>query len=267
MRNALLFRIAFACAFCVWGASRSLAHDTWVQTNTNFIRVGDAVHVDLMLGNHGNEHRDFKLASKVGLKGATLEIVAPGGRRYDVAPQLIDTGYTPSEGFWSAPFVGAEPGLYMVAHTLDGVYHNSRGVKSAKTFFAVSKSLDRPAFENTGFDRPLGHALELVPLESPVAPMGPGQPIRVRALYEGEPMGGVRVSFIPRGIELAPGLDETYERTTDVDGTAEFTPKQANYYLIVVHHTEPEQKGDGYNETKYSATLTVFVPQLCPCCE
>ena len=41
------------------------AHDTWVQTNTPLIRVGDAVHIDLMLGNHGNDHRDFKLASKV----------------------------------------------------------------------------------------------------------------------------------------------------------------------------------------------------------
>jgi uncharacterized GH25 family protein len=40
------------------------AHDTWVQTNTNLVRTGDAVHIDLMLGNHGNDHRDFKLASK-----------------------------------------------------------------------------------------------------------------------------------------------------------------------------------------------------------
>ena len=34
-------------------ASTAKAHDTWVQTNTNVIRVGDSVHVDLMLGNHG----------------------------------------------------------------------------------------------------------------------------------------------------------------------------------------------------------------------
>jgi hypothetical protein len=34
-----------------------------------------------------------------------------------------------------------------------------------------------------------------------------------------------------------------------------------------VHREEPEQKGDGYDGTKYSATLTVFVPEVCPCCE
>src|SRR6185436_2774462 len=46
-------------------AAPAFAHDTWVQTNTNVVRTGDAVHVDLMLGNHGNDHRDFKLASKL----------------------------------------------------------------------------------------------------------------------------------------------------------------------------------------------------------
>jgi uncharacterized GH25 family protein len=45
--------------------SLALAHDTWIQTNTNLVRVGDAVSVDLMLGNHGNDHRDFKIAGKV----------------------------------------------------------------------------------------------------------------------------------------------------------------------------------------------------------
>ena len=56
------------------------AHDIWVQTNTNLIRTGDAVHVDLMLGNHGNDHRDFKLASKPDLDKATLTVTGPDGR-------------------------------------------------------------------------------------------------------------------------------------------------------------------------------------------
>ena len=43
-------------------ATAAGAHDTWVQTNANVVRAGDAVHVQLMLGNHGNDHRDFKLA-------------------------------------------------------------------------------------------------------------------------------------------------------------------------------------------------------------
>jgi uncharacterized GH25 family protein len=249
-------------------ASTLHAHDTWVQTNVNLIRTGDLVHVDLMLGNHGNEHRDFKLASKIDPGPCTLEVIAPGGEKYDIKPDLIDTGYAPKEGFWSARFTAAEPGLHLVAHTVDRVveYAPKRTVKSAKTFFVVSNSLDRVPEKHPGFDRVLGHPLELVAAANPVTPMGPGQPIRVQAFYQGKPLPGARISFIPRGRALAESFDETYERLADDEGRASFTPKEGNYYLVVVHHDAPEQKGEGYDYTHYSATLTVFVPQICPCC-
>ena len=75
-------------------------------------------------------------------------------------------------------------------------------------FFVMSPSLDRVPERNPGFNRALGHPLELIPETNPVTPMGPGLPIRVRLLY----------------------------------------------------------KGKGYEFTKYSAALTVYVPQVCPCC-
>jgi len=63
-----MIKLMTVAVSCLMLARTALAHDTWVQTNTNLIRSGDAVHVDLMLGNHGNDHRDFKLASKTGLE-------------------------------------------------------------------------------------------------------------------------------------------------------------------------------------------------------
>lgn len=243
------------------------AHDTWVQTNTNVVRIGDAVHVDLMLGNHGNEHRDFKIASKTTLDGATLDIFSPDGQKYDLKPELVDLGYAPKEGFWTARFTPAKAGLYMVAHSRDSLHLTSRGIKSGKTFFVASERLDKVSQNNPGFDKPLGHALELVPLTNPVTPMGPGEELRVQLLYQGKPLAGATVSFIPRGTQLAPEFDAQYERKTDAQGQASFTPKEGNYYLVVAHHVEPEQSGEGYESTKYSATLTVLVPQVCPCCE
>jgi uncharacterized GH25 family protein len=245
-----------------------LAHDTWVQTNANTVRVGDHVYVALMLGNHGNEHRDFKLASKVELQGCTLDVIAPDGKRYDLRPELVDLGYSPKEGFWSARFAGTRPGLYLAAHTMDQVmsYAPVRAIRSAKVFFVVSKSLDRVPAENPGFDRVLGHPLELVPATNPVTPMGPGTPIKVRLLYKGKPLANARVSFVPRGTTLAAGFDERYERKTDAEGRASFTPREGNYYLVVAHHLEPKESGKGYNSTKYSVTLTVLVPAVCPCC-
>jgi uncharacterized GH25 family protein len=254
----LVFLFAGLCA----------AHDAWLETNTNVVRTGDVVHVDLLLGNHGNDHRDFKMAGKADVADSTLEVIAPGGARFDLQNRLVDTGYAPQEGFWTARFVPAEAGLYVVGYRSDKVmsYGPVRSVKEAKTCFVVSPTLDKVAPTKTGFDRPLGHELELVPTVNPVTPMGPGTPIRVRLLYKGKSLASARVSFIPRGQTLAEGLDEQYERVTNERGEASFTPTFGTYYLVVAHHEEPAERGPGYDHTKYGATLCVYVPQVCPYC-
>ncbi len=245
------------------------AHDIWVQTNTNLVRTGDAVHIDLMLGNHGNDHRDFKLASKVSADSIkTFEVIAPDGKKYDLKKDMTDLGYAPKEGFHSAKFVAAKPGLYVAYQSSDGVVNHGkpvRSVRSAKTYFVVSDSLDKVSKDQPGFDKPLGHKIELVPEVNPVVPMGPGTPIKVKLLFEGKPLDGVKVCFIPRGVTLKEGTDADYERTTDKNGRAAFTPKTGTYYLVVAHYPR-EEKGDGYESASYTATLTVFVPEKCPCC-
>lgn len=243
-----------------------LAHDTWVQTNTNLVRTGDHVHIDLMLGNHGNEHRDFKLASKITLPGCKLDVITPSGKSFSVMDRLVDVGYTPKEGFWSARFAGNEAGIYTVAHFRDGNHGTTRSIKSGKAFYVMSDSLDKVPLGLKGYQTPLGHPLEIVPMVNPVVPMGPGKPIKVQVLYKGKPLENAVVSFIPRGAQLTEEFDSEHERKTKADGIASYTPKEGNYILVCVHQEEPNEKGEGFDSTKYSATLTVFVPELCPCC-
>ena len=146
-----------------------------------------------------------------------------------------------------------------MVHTSDRIVNHglpTRSLKSAKTCFVASASLDKPNPHNPGFDKPLGHPLEIVPQANPVFPMGPGQAIRVRVLLKGQPLANARVSFIPRGETLAEGFDERYERNSDAEGKASFTPTTGNYYLVVVHHAAPDEKGVDFIQTNYSATLT-----------
>jgi uncharacterized GH25 family protein len=246
----------------------AVAHDTWLQLNSAVVRVGDAVYVDLMLGNHGNEHRDFKVAGKFDPSGAKITVVDPDGGRFDLKPSLTDVGYAPKEGFWAGQYTPGKAGLYVISQTSEQVvtYAPERVVRSAKAFFLAAAKLDAVPADAPGFDRVLGDPLEIVPVSSTVCPMGPGVPIKVRLLYKGKPLAGEKVSFIPRGEELRGEVDPTYERKTDDAGVATFEPKAANYYLVAVHHIEPAERGPGYESTKYSSTLTVIVPGVCPCC-
>jgi uncharacterized GH25 family protein len=258
-----------ALAFCVALPALVCSHDTWVQTNTNLIRTGDAIHIDLLLGNHGNDHRDFKIASKFSLDAVqNYEVISPDGKKFDLKTDSVDLGYAPKEGYHSTRFVPGKPGLYTVAQSSDQVVNHGKAVRSyrsAKTFFVVSDSLDKVSKSNPGFEKPLGHLIEFVPETNPVTPMGPGTPIKVKLLHQGKPLENVKVSFIPRGITLKEGTDPDYERLTDKDGRASFTPKMGTYYLVVAHYPRPD-KGEGFDSTLFTATLTVFVPEKCPCC-
>src|SRR5690606_29114917 len=100
-------------------------------------------------------------------------------------------------------------------------------------YFVASKSLDNVPIDNPGFDKPLGHPLELVPQTNPVTPMGPGTALSVKLLLKGQPLANTVVSFIPRGVTLKDGFDEQYERKTDDQGVARFEPRDGNYYLVV----------------------------------
>lgn len=247
-----------------------LAHDTWVETNTSVFRVGDRAHIDLKLGNHGNDHRDFKLASKVALPKAKIEVLAPSGARVDLKRRLIDTGYTAKEGFWTTTFIAKQPGIHTVFHQFDDVmsYAPERAVKTAKTFFLVSKRLDKVPRNAPGFARKWSDALELVPETNPVAPMAPGRAFKLRLWWKNRPLPGVKVSFIPQGETLRGAFDSRYEAVTNINGRVQFTPRRGGRFLCVAHHRTNEKgrnaAGRAFDFTKYGATLTLFVPQISP---
>jgi len=246
----------------------TLAHDTWVQAAPRQVRVGDVVHVDLFLGNHGNDHRDFKVAGKLGsLDGVTLDVLGPDSRRTDLVPDLVDLGYAPKEGFWSARFIPGAAGLHGIAHTRTGIHLGKRGIKSGKTYVVAAESLDEPPSATAAHTEPLGHPLELVLESHPLLRAGPGREVAVRLVFRGAPLADHRVSFIPRGTTLAAGFDPEFERHTDAVGRCTFTPREGNLLLVVAHVDAPEESGPDFKRTVYSATLVLDIPERCPCCD
>lgn len=233
------------------------AHDTWVQLNVAKSELKQPFYADLMLGNHGNNHRDFQLASKIPLKGSSLVLIAPDGGITDLIPSVIDAGSEEKEGFWSAKVIPAVAGIHCVAHTYDAVvsYAPKRAMKSAKSFLQIGDG----AAAGNEFSKPIGHTLEIIPLNDPTKFLA-GDKLRARVLFKGQPLKDAAISCIPRGKELAGDFDPDHEARTDEKGEAELPLPEANYYLVVVHQKAPEETGEGFSAgTEYGATLTLMV--------
>lgn len=261
-------RAVLAAGMCIGLIGSVGAHDTWLEVSPRLVRPDDVVHVGLFLGNHGNDHRDFKIAGKVGsLDGVRIDVVGPTGHTTDLVPEMFDMGYAPNEGWWSGRFVPAAEGLHCVSHFRQGIRHGTMGYKGGKTYFLCAESLDRQARPRGPLPDPLGHPLEFVLESHPVLGCGPGQPIAIRLLFKGRPLAEHRVSFIPRGTTLADGFDAAYERTTDAEGRCRYALREGNVVLVVAHVVKPDEAGEGFEKTAYAATLVLDVPQRCPCCE
>ncbi len=238
--------------------AKGSAHDTWIEPGAATVPVGEYTYIDLMLGNHGNEHRDFKLASKITLGPCTLSVVDPTGITHDLKPAIVDMGHAEKEGFWTARYVFAKPGLYRFVHTLDTLHRTTRAVKSAKTFVMATAGGERDT-GSPNEDTCHRFGLELV-LQTPFATVEAGQPIEIQVMRSGKPLPKVRVTFVPRGASLAGEFDSEHERISDAEGRVEFVPKEGNVLLAVVHHMAQDEAGEGYENTHYSAAMVIQVP-------
>lgn len=255
--------ISMAC-FTTSISQVALCHDTWVETGSSRVLSGQYVYVDLRLGNHGNEHRDFKLNSKVTLAPCTLTVRTPSGAVVDLKPRIIDLGLLEKEGYWTARYEPFEPGLHEVYHELEMLKGRMRVLKTAKTLFLCElKQQAQSAVSDDASSSPAtpieSNRLEMH-LQTPWSAVRAGQNIQVQLLHQNKPLSNVSVAIIPRGVQLAEGVDPEYQFTTDSHGQIVFTPDTGNLYLLVAHYRAEEESGENYDLTHYGATMVLAVP-------
>lgn len=232
------------------------AHDTWIEAGPLVQPVGEYIYVNLMLGNHGNEHRDFKLASKITLTHCTLSCTSPSGNTSDLKPKIIDMGNAPKEGYWAARHELSEPGTYEFLHTLDTLHGTIKVVKSAKTYVIADRNAAGSSVAQAADLKAHGLGLELQ-LLTDLTQAAAGRELRIQVLRSGKPLSNARVTFVPRGVVLAEGLDSNHEKMSDAQGIVSYTPSQGNILLAIVHHVEPKESGEGYERTHYGAALVL----------
>ena len=201
------------------------AHDTWVQTNTNLIRTGDAVHIDLMLGQPRQRPPRLQAGEQSrsgGLHAESVTIRTATGLR-SASTSSTDIGYTPKEGFWTSKFAADLPRVVPGrAHARQGGQPRQAGAidQAGQDVFRRQPVARQGAPENPGSTGSSGTRWSWCRRRTPSPRWGREKRSAFASCSRGSRSKMPRVSFIPRGETLASDFDDRFERTTDGDGSA-----------------------------------------------
>lgn len=104
------------------------------------------------------------------------------------------------------------------------------------------------------FSRPVGHAIEFVPLNDPLA-LHAGEELAARLLFRGQPLAGA-VVFAGRA---GAGAGPTAQATTDAGGVARFPLYVPGRWYLKAIHMLRAPEGSGFDYESWWATLSFEV--------
>ncbi|TNJ62257.1 DUF4198 domain-containing protein [Paenibacillus hemerocallicola] len=242
----------------------AFAHDGWSQTKSPIIAPGEVSYVELLLGNHSNGHKSYRIAGQWSPDSSKVFVTPPSGKKADITSTRFYTGEAATEtepavnnGF-EASFSASAPGAYIITVEGDSMFKSaasaSRTLRSAKSFVAVS---DIPTVERVqalqGFSRPVNtDRAEIVPLFNPAA-VTPKEQVSVQLLLKGTPLADTDVSLIRKS------NSESQVFKTDAFGVITFETGAADYYLLRAKPSSAEKKEGEYDTVNYEATMTFSV--------
>jgi uncharacterized GH25 family protein len=245
----------------IWTSATSVfAHDGWTQTSAPIVETGEVAFVDILMGNHSNEHRSYRIDGQFSTN-SNVFVTTPAGQKVDITSTRFYTGEPDStnkvnNGF-IASFVAQSPGTYIVTAESDGTRTSSgvttRTLRNAKSFVAAA---DLPVVARvkplTGFSRVINSdRAELIPLFNP-ASLTAGQNVSVKLLLKGSPLADTEVSIVRRSINT-----EVQTVKTNADGIASFSIGAADYYLFRSKPVTTEAEEGKYTGINYETTMSV----------
>lgn len=255
--------------FVAWFlAGPALAHDGWIEVSP-IVEKGQPVTIALMLGNHSNEHRSYRLAGKWDPKLTKLTVIEPSGKLNDITGTLVDlgeddekTGPKGPKGFHIATFTPKAEGVHIVLAREEQIQQHDgpkfRSVRSARTAFGAFRNPRlMEAKKITGFDRTVAieNLLEIVPTSNPLGIIE-GGPVTFEVLYKGKPFPNQQVAVVRR----IDGPASAQEFITNEKGTISFKAGTADVYLVRLKFDERTERSEGqFDLSSYGATYVFQV--------
>lgn len=200
-------------------------------------------------------------------------LIDPAGKKLDIRP--VET-----TGFLAAGVRMKQPGQYRVSVILkpgfytmyeeNGAIRHHMGPKAGLARVILSQYYEQYAksliiagdVKGTAYKTPVGHKLEIIPLENP-ATLGGGAGkfmLPIKILFNGEPARFCKVYATYSGYSSKD--DFAHATIADGEGVAEIRLTHWGPWLIKANHRIPAQADmkDQCNELNYTATLTLEIP-------
>lgn len=242
----------------------SMAHDGWSQTTSPIVEIGEVAYVELLFGNHSNDHASYRIEGNWNMDNTHVFVVNQAGNKVDISETIFYTGeltesnHAGINNYYVGSFSSQTPGIYIISVEGDTVFTSggvaSRTLRNAKSFTAVN---DIPMLsfiqDFEGYDQQVSpDRLEFVPLFNP-ASVTTNQEVAFQLVLEGEPIADTEVALIQR----SSSNDERFR--TDEEGIIRFTTGAADYYLIRAMSAGEVGADAEYERLNYEATLTFTV--------
>lgn len=261
----ILFLTLAACAVL---AGTAAAHEFFVIPNeVKEYRAGDTVQLNALSTHYftvGEELEPVEVnevyAVKNGLRSAALPLKANADRVwYEAGYRLTD----------NAPviIVGNRKGAYYCLFT-DGAYADGsraeaaaanpgKTIAIARYFAKYSKYYLNPGVNDTSYSVPLGHDLEIIPLDNP-ARIRRGSTARFRVLYNGQPLANADIQATYDYYDYKTANAYAQAGKTDARGEASFRIDQTGIWIIRISDTRRSTK-PGTDEDNNSAIVVFTV--------
>ncbi|MDR2491085.1 MAG: DUF4198 domain-containing protein [Spirochaetaceae bacterium] len=258
--------IVLCAALSLMAGGSALAHEFFViPDEVKDYKAGDTVQINALSTHYftvGEELEPVEVnevyAVKGGVKGAALKLEKNADRVWYEAKYRLDD---------NAPviIVGNRKGGFYCLFT-DGGYadgtrkevqasNKGKTIAKARYFAKYSKYYLNPSAADTAFATPLGHDLEIVPLDNP-AGIKKGGKARFRVLYKGAPLTNAEIAATYDYYNYKTANAYAQTAKTDAKGEATFRIDNGGLWLVRVSDTRKSAYPD--TDEDNNAAMVVF---------
>ena len=273
-----MVRIALITLAVLWSTA-SAAHETWILPSSFEMKPGTAFEAVLSTGSQFPKAQvgtapDDVVYTRLRHQGKVLELTDRSRGEHLLQLRGPELHTSVGVAYALLPPASVQLSLTQVAQYFDEVGANATTraawaaqrrqqarwsetfTKQAKTCIRVARRTDKPVHDNNCL-RPVGLPLEIVPLDS-VFGLHTGQALRVRVLWQGQPLVDASVGVMTEGDEQRKFF------TTDTQGIAQLDLERAGRTLIFSVHLRPTDTLGQWLSDFSTLTVPVTAPITAP---